>query len=205
MFDKFGEFDSAEEINRAAAAQLEEGDVEAVFAIAEENGIDKEDAEDYIDGCAAELATHLMASLGKIEVEARDLKLEGVFVDWKEIIAQYCTEDERFSCAVRRKGKRLEQCMGELLKQSFAGKKQVNERICRAAGLRDGGRKDPVYMGIPNRAEDYIKCHDGSEVVTPEITRYEALNLAVTIKEMAEVLRDIDNRDWEVWLKEPRK
>ena len=44
MFDKFGEFDSAEEINRAAAAQLAEGDTEAVMAIALENGLDKDDA-----------------------------------------------------------------------------------------------------------------------------------------------------------------
>lgn len=153
MFDKFGEFDSVEELNRAAAAQMKEGDDEAVFTIAEENGIDKEDAEDYIDGCAAELATHLMASLGKIEVEAKDLNLEGLFVDWKEIIEQCCTEDEVFSRAVRKKGKYLEQCMGELLKQSFEGKKRVSERICKAAGLRDGKRSDPVYMGIPNRAE----------------------------------------------------
>ena len=50
MFEKYGEFDSYEEINRAAAAQLEEGDTEAIYAIAEENGIDREDAEEYIDG-----------------------------------------------------------------------------------------------------------------------------------------------------------
>lgn len=34
MFDKFGEFDSAEEINRAAAAQLKEGDLDAIKTIA---------------------------------------------------------------------------------------------------------------------------------------------------------------------------
>ena len=44
MFDKFGEFDSYEEINRAAKAQLEEGDLEAIKTIAEENGLDPEDA-----------------------------------------------------------------------------------------------------------------------------------------------------------------
>ena len=35
MWDKFGEFDSAEEINRAAAAQMAEGDYQSVRAIAE--------------------------------------------------------------------------------------------------------------------------------------------------------------------------
>lgn len=35
MFEKFGEFDSAEELNRAALAQRNEGDAEAVRALAE--------------------------------------------------------------------------------------------------------------------------------------------------------------------------
>lgn len=48
MFDKFGEFDSADEMNRAAAAQRKEGDNEAILAIAEENGIDREDAMDFM-------------------------------------------------------------------------------------------------------------------------------------------------------------
>ena len=54
LFEKFGEFDSAEELNRVAAAQLAEGDIDAIYGIAEENGIDREDAEDYIDGAAPE-------------------------------------------------------------------------------------------------------------------------------------------------------
>ena len=54
MFDKFGEFDSYEEINRAAKAQLEEGDLEAIRTIAEENGLDPEDAEG--GGCPADLS-----------------------------------------------------------------------------------------------------------------------------------------------------
>lgn len=51
MFGKFGEFDSAEEINRAAAAQLKEGDLDAIKTIAEENGLDSEDAEDFLHRC----------------------------------------------------------------------------------------------------------------------------------------------------------
>ena len=53
MFDIFGEFNSAEEINVAAAAQLQEGDTDAVMTIARENGIDEDDAQDYIDGMVA--------------------------------------------------------------------------------------------------------------------------------------------------------
>ena len=54
MFEKFGEFDSYEEINRAAKAQLEEGDLEAIKTIAKENGLDPEDAEDFCTGAIEE-------------------------------------------------------------------------------------------------------------------------------------------------------
>ena len=48
MFDTFGEFDSAEEINKAAAGQLAQGDTQAIKDIARENGLDPADAEDYL-------------------------------------------------------------------------------------------------------------------------------------------------------------
>ena len=50
MFDKFGEVDSFEELNRMALAQRYDKDEEALMTLAEENGIDKEDAEDFYDG-----------------------------------------------------------------------------------------------------------------------------------------------------------
>lgn len=153
MFEKFGEFNSVEELNAAAAGFLKEGDEESIFALAQENGLDREDAEDYIDGMMPELANPLMAAHGKLKIEKEDMKLEGMFLDWQELIAQMCAEDPDFCLAVRRKGKSLEGCMGMILKRSFETKRQVDERICKAAGLRSGGRKDPVYMGIPNHAE----------------------------------------------------
>ena len=38
MFEKYGEFDSVEEINEAAKAQLEEGDLDAVMEVEDTNG-----------------------------------------------------------------------------------------------------------------------------------------------------------------------
>ena len=78
MFEKFGEFDSVEELNRAAEAQRAEGDEKALVLLAEENGLDKEDAEDFMDGCIPVLATPLMAATGKIRVESESLGLKGV-------------------------------------------------------------------------------------------------------------------------------
>lgn len=107
MFDKFGEFDSAEEINRAAAAQLIQGDTEAVFAIAAENGIDREDAQDYITGCMDMLANPVMAALGKLDVEEKALELGGVLSDWVNELRERCMSEEAFARAVRKKGKDL--------------------------------------------------------------------------------------------------
>lgn len=78
MFDKFGEFDSAEEINRAAAAQLKEGDLDAIKTIAEENGLDPEDAEDFCTGAIDSLTTPLLAAIGKLEMESKDLGLKNM-------------------------------------------------------------------------------------------------------------------------------
>lgn len=147
MFDKFGEM-NLEELNRAASAQLAEGDTEALIALALENGLEREDAEDYIDGCADELATPLMAAIGKINLESKELQLEGLVADWKDYILQSCTEDAELCKAVREKGKSLEKCLGELLKFAFNAKKKLNDKIVKAAGLNP-----PIYLGVPGKTE----------------------------------------------------
>lgn len=63
LFAKFGEFDSVEELNRAAAGLREEGDVDGLKELAKENGIDPFEVEDYIDGMSEELATPITAAL----------------------------------------------------------------------------------------------------------------------------------------------
>ena len=148
MFERFGEFDSYEEINRAVEAQKEEGDFEAVKAIAVENGLDPEDAEDFCTGAIEELATPTLAALGKLDIEAKELKLDGIADDWKGHIAQLCIENEELALAVRKKGKNLKNCMGELLKFAFHEKRRLNDEIVRAAGLTP-----PIYMGIPGKAD----------------------------------------------------
>lgn len=157
MFDKFGEFDSAEEMNRAAEAQLAEGDTEAVIAIALENGLDKEDAEDFIDGCVKELTTPLMAALGKLKVESKDLEIGGIPGDWQERIMEQCQEDAALCAAVRRKGKTLAGCMAELIKYSFENKVQVSDKIVKVTKVMHNGKlepcRGPLYLGVPSNAE----------------------------------------------------
>ena len=153
MFDKFGEFDSAEEMNIAARAQLEEGDTEAVFAIAKENGIDKEDAQDFIDGAVDDLATPLMAAYGKLDIEAAELKPYEIMNDWLTYIRVCSGENPHMAAAVRKKGKSLKGCIGELLKWSFKNQHEVDKDILKAAGV--SGR---CTLGIPGmgRAKQII-------------------------------------------------
>ena len=144
MFDKFGEFDSAEELNRAAAAQLAEGDTEAVLLLAAENGIDKEDAEDYIDGIVPEMVNPLMAAYGKLDVEAAELKPYEIMEDWLNYIKGQCMEHEEVARAVRRKGKSLKGCIAELLKWSFKNQTDIDKEILKYCGINQ-----KVTMGIP--------------------------------------------------------
>ena len=148
MFEKYGEFDSYEEINRAAAAQLAEGDTEAIYAIAEENGIDREDAEDYIDGDAAELVTALMAAQGKLKIETTELQPKEIMADWLDYIQIQWFEDQEMRLAVRRKGKSLKECIGKLVKWSLDHAENVDKDIIKAAGLPSWAQND-CKLGIP--------------------------------------------------------
>ena len=157
MFEKYGEFNSYIELNRAAAAQKAEGDEEALIALALENGIDKEDAEDYMDGCTEELCTVTMAAIGKLKVEAVQLKLQGVLVDWKDAIVELCMDDLQMTTAVRRKGRYLRDCLAALLRFAFENKVQVSEEVVRATKVMHNGKEEPmrgpVYLGIPNKTD----------------------------------------------------
>lgn len=157
MFEKFGEFNSAEEINRAATQQLKEGDKDALFAIANENGIDMDDVHDYIAGYTESLVTVLSAAVGKIEVESESLKIDGILKDWTGAILQQCTADQEFCKAVRSKNKSLKGCMATLIKFAFENKVQVSDEIVKATKIMHNGKEEqmrgPLYLGVPNNAQ----------------------------------------------------
>lgn len=148
MFEKYGEFDSYEEINRAAAAQLAEGDTEAIYAIAEENGLDAEDVEDFIAGDIPELATALTAAQGKLQIEAEELQPKEIMADWVGYIQVQCAENAEMCRAIRKKGKSLKECVGKLMQWSFAHTEAVDKDIVKAAGLPSWAQTG-CKLGIP--------------------------------------------------------
>lgn len=145
MFDKFGEFDSASELNMSAEGLRTEGDIESLIELAKENGIDVEDAEDYADGCINKLVTPLAAALGKIEVECAELEPKEIMADWVEYIKMQCVESEMVAVAVRRKGKSLKGCIAELLKWSFGNQIPVDKKVLSEAVVK----ASKVTLGIP--------------------------------------------------------
>ncbi|MDE7436768.1 MAG: hypothetical protein K2N01_13245 [Lachnospiraceae bacterium] len=154
MFDKFGEFDSVEELNRAALAQREEGDTEALKILAKENGIDEEDAEDFINGWTDELVSPVMAALGKLDVECAEYEIEGVLKDWVEEIRINCMQDEAFARAVRRKGKDLAGFMAQAIELGCEHRITVDNRIVEMTKeVKKIMGQHPLTMGVLNKAE----------------------------------------------------
>ena len=129
MFEKFGEFDSAEELNRAALAQRNEGDTEAVRTLAEENGLGPEDAEEFLAGDVDFLALPFNAAVGKLTVERKELRLEGVLEDWTNDLIDMCSENKELSLAVRRKGKELAEYIARIIDEGYEHQIKVDDRI----------------------------------------------------------------------------
>lgn len=164
MFDKFGEFDSVAEINDTAKRLLEEGNTEEVKELAAENGISKEDAEDYIDGITDTLATSLMAAIGKLDLEHKEYEIDGILQDWEMQVREMCMQEDVMRDAVRRKGKSLRDCMAELIAFSFKNKRQVSNKIASVTKVEHNGKTEPIrtplYLGVPTRKDAKIIIKD---------------------------------------------
>ena len=157
LYERFGEFDSVEELNATAEGLKAEGDLESLKALAVENGLEEADAEDYMDDIVPELANSLLAAQGKIRVESRALEISGILADWKDTIIEECMEDKQFCAAVRKRNKSLRKCMSLLIQFSFENKVRVNDKIISITTVKHNGKmeplKGPLYLGIPSRVE----------------------------------------------------
>ena len=154
MFDKFGEFDSYKEINKLAENLFNEGDAESLKDMAKENGIQGEFVKMYLKGDIPVLCDPLTAAMGKIDVEAAELKPKEIMEDWVEYLRGQCMENEVLAHQVRKKGKSLKGCIAALLSWSFKNQQTVHKDIIKAAGVSAG----KVTLGIPGmgRAKQII-------------------------------------------------
>ena len=133
MYEKFGEFDSFGDINELAENLFNEGDLDSIKLLAKENGIPEDFVEMYIEGDIPVLCDAMTAAVGKLDVEAADMKIQGLMLDWLDYIKVQCGENTILAYKVRNKGKSLAGCIGELLKYSFANQWTVPETIRKEA------------------------------------------------------------------------
>ncbi len=145
LFDRFGELDSAADLNELAVNLRKEKDMDSIRVLAKENGIDKDIAEYFIEGDMLYITSVDFAALGKLEVEAAELKPTEIMEDWYEYIKSCCMESEEMALAIRRKGKSLKGCIAALLKWSFGNQIPIESDILKAAGVTAGR----VTLGIP--------------------------------------------------------
>ena len=146
VFDRFGEFGSAQEINETAAALRKEKDYESLKILAEENGIDGDTLEAYAAGDLFCLCDDMSAAIGKIDAESRETECAEIMEDWVEYIKDQCFGSPETARAVRSRGKSLAGCIAELLKWSLKNQHKVDPAILKAAGA---GR---CTLGIPGMA-----------------------------------------------------
>ena len=142
MFDRFGELDSYTELNELAENLFNEGDHEGIRVLAKENGIG-EFAGPYIEGDIPTLCDAETAAVGKLIVEAKALKLQGLMLDWLEYAKALAAKKEEVAIGIRRKNKSLEGCLAVLLKAAFQNQVPVDAKIIKAAGIKGGGRDNP--------------------------------------------------------------
>ncbi len=148
MFDKFGEFDSADEINETALNLRKEKDMESLKELAEENGINQDVAEAFMGGDIPYLCDDMSAAIGKIEIEAAKLDCAEIMNDWVEYIKAQCFEHSEMAKAVRKKNKKLTGCIAKLLQWSFKNQHDVSKEILKEAGVSAGR----CTLGIPGIA-----------------------------------------------------
>ncbi len=159
LFEKFGEFDSAEELNRTAEGLKAEGDMESLRLLAEENGLDPEDAKDYINGDIPRLTNRALAADGKLTVEekAAGFPEDSLLNDWVNYIRQEMTETAGMETAIRRKGKSLTGCIGAIMAEAFKNQWTVPKDVVTAAKIS----APKVTFGVPSmgRTKEIIRTY----------------------------------------------
>jgi hypothetical protein len=126
MFDIFGEFDSTEDLNRAAEGLFNENDMDNILILSKENGIPEDFANLYIAGEIPELADATMAAMGKIDVELPEaVKAYGSTAECVGEYVKSLCDRVQFATMVRRKGRSLIACIKNMETEA---KKQVKTK-----------------------------------------------------------------------------
>ena len=157
MWERFGQFGSADEINRAAAAQKAEGDEEALVALALENGFDREDAEDYMDGITVgdKFCTQMSAAIGRLRVEAEHLELKNEFAElYEELVTELMgPRKDEIKWGIMRKDRSLAGYLAKIIDKGYEKAVTPNREILDKVTAIPQQYRSQMKTGIPNKAE----------------------------------------------------
>lgn len=126
MFDIFGNFDTVDELNACAKGLLEEGDMEHLKTLAEENGIPDGIREVFEQGLSETLTDPINAAVGKLQIEGKGMDSDGMpITEIVSYLSMQCFENEQLARCIRRKDKSLEKC---LQKMKIEAENRVKEK-----------------------------------------------------------------------------
>lgn len=151
-------FKTVKELNIVAAVMKIDRNLTGLIELAEKYGLEKEDAEDYMDSDDPEetLCNATMAAIAKLKLEEQDLHLESQLKDWKDFIVQMLTdypvdhdgEDrDTLANAVFNPDKKLLDVLAAGLKLSSENRIEVDKRIIQAARLPESA----AFIGMCGR------------------------------------------------------
>lgn len=145
MYEKFGEFNSYDEINTIAENLKREKNSKDLYELAAENGIPEIDVILYWGNITDTFIDMHFAGINKIEMEKNDYLQEKHSINNINVeeIANYlkikCYKDADFARNVRKRGKNFADCIGSLegayvlLKEKFGKEKVTTEILGRVA------------------------------------------------------------------------
>lgn len=145
MFDKYGRLDHQGLIKKAVELKDKREELKALCV---ENGIPEVMGQLYADGEIDSIGDECTTAIGKIEVEAADMKPVEIMSDWVEYIKQMAFEDKTIAMQIRNTDKSLKGCIAHILMWSFKNSYTVDKDIVKAAV----GHNMQVKMGIPGMA-----------------------------------------------------
>lgn len=157
MYEIFGEMGSAEELNTLAENLVNEGDIDSLKKLAEENGIEEEYALDFANGDSEIFVDATMAAEGKLFIEGEALKPKGIMQDWLSYIEAEAFEDEEVAKAVRKKGKSLKGCIASLMELSFRNREPVDKDILEMVNLKPKPSRVEFYVPNMREAKEAIR------------------------------------------------
>lgn len=163
MWDKYGELNSADDINKKAAGLLQKEKKDDVYALAEENGIDKDMADLFVAGEIGFICDDITAACGKMDKEIAYYQQQHVanVIEVSEALRSYMGR-ERVKLSVHKYGVDIDiDVTGTELAQAIRKQGKSLNNICKdvftkAQSIHNAGNPASALV-VPMVIQEYLK------------------------------------------------